>query len=107
MTGLRRIYLDCPHDYLILPFLSLYENCTDLVSVNILPDSNITPIQLINLISFYPELHALSIYNDIDISDEELVELGLRCPQLKEITLNCSEVTKEGVLAVTSVGITL
>ena len=99
MTGLRHIYLDCPRDYLLLPYLSQYENCTDLVSVNILPDTNITHIQLINLISLYPELHTLSIYNDIDISDEVLVELALRCPQLKEITLNCSEVTKEGVLA--------
>ena len=96
MTGLRRLYLDCTEDHLLMPHLSLQGHCS---SIKIDAYSSITPQQLCKLVIGCPQLHTFDIKHSTCISDAVLVELARSCPHLQKVTLWSSEVTEKGVLA--------
>ena len=100
MTGLREMELCDSWDHLLLPHLLLQgQCCAGLERLTIYSDSSITPQHICELVARCCNLKILSISKSTCISDAELVELARSCPHLQEITLNSSELTEEGVLA--------
>ena len=95
MTGLREMDLNSSEDHLLLQ----EGQFSNLESLYINPNSNITSQQLLELLRGSPLLHTLYIEKPTCISNAILVELAHSCPHLQRVTLHSSEVTEEGVLA--------
>ena len=102
MPGLRELYLDSADDHLLVPHLLLLlqgQCCAGLESLNVGSKSSITPQQLCELVRWCLQLQTLYIDKPACTSDAVLVELACSCHHLQRVTLNSSEVTEEGVLA--------
>ena len=95
MTGLRKLDLNSSEDYLLVPHLV----CAGLESLTIRLYCSITPQQLCELVAVYVQLCTLIIYNPTCSSQTVLVELARSGPHLQKVTLDSSDVTEEGVLA--------
>ena len=98
LTGLRELVLDSSEDHLLLLQNGQFSN---LESLYINPNSNITALHLMGLLRGSPLLHTLYIEKPACISNVVLVELAHSCPHLQKFTFlhNSSKVTEKGVLA--------
>ena len=102
MTWLRQLELNCSEDHLLVPHLLLLlqgQCCAGLESLAIGSDCSITFSESIEVSM---QLCTQTIYNPTCSSDAVLVELARSCPHLQRVTLDSSEVTEEGVLALTA-----
>ena len=101
MTGLRKLYLDCTEDHLLLPHLLLQGQCSSLEILYISKYSTITLQQLTAFASQSPQLRILTIKKQ-EFTDEVLVELAHSCPHLQKVTLSSAKLTMKSVLALSA-----
>ena len=80
LTELKRVCGGGSKDHVLLPLISQY--CLKLEIVFLLASSSATSTQLLQLAQNCHHLHAITIYNEMFITDEIIIELIRHCPML-------------------------
>ena len=93
LTALQKVYADGYGDHILLPLF--LQNCVHLEEVTIGKRSSVTPAQLLQLVQNYPHLHTIKLYNHIFYTDEIVIGLAQRCPNLQ----NLETITDASLLA--------
>ena len=86
LTALQSVYVDGPIDHILLPLFFQY--CLQLEELTIMASSSTTPAQLLQLVQNYPHLRKIRICNPFFYTDEIVIGLAQRCPNLQKLALD-------------------
>ena len=101
LTALQSVYANGRRDHILLPLF--LQNCVHLEEVAICEKTSATPDQLLQLVQNYRCLHTMRLYNHIFYTDEIIIGLAQRCPNLQNLELDTElgfdTVTNSSILA--------